>query len=216
VLASFYRWLVQSGLLDTTPIASVRRPSRDETPRQTRLTRHELADWLNTAETAGGSLYAMGCLLLLNGLRVSEVCGIDIDDPAEERWHHTVTIHGKGDKDATVPLAPRTRAAVEQAVDGRDCGPLLRNRWGNRMTRNNVAAAVASLAREAGIARRMTPHTLRHAAITAALNAGAHLRDVQDFARHADRKTTMRCDRNRHSLDRHATYAIAQCIAGSE
>ncbi len=34
----------------------------------------------------------------------------------------------------------------------------------------------------------MTPHTLRHTAITAALNAGAHLRDVQDFARHADPK----------------------------
>ncbi|MFA9432835.1 hypothetical protein [Egicoccus sp. AB-alg2] len=44
----------------------------------------------------------------------------------------------------------------------------------------------------------------------------AHLRDVQDFARHADPKTTMRYDRNRHSLDRHATYAIAQYIAGSE
>jgi site-specific recombinase XerD len=58
VLASFYRWLVQSGLADTTPIAAVRRPSRDETPRQTRL-RHELADWLNTAETAGGAVYAM-------------------------------------------------------------------------------------------------------------------------------------------------------------
>jgi integrase/recombinase XerD len=39
---------------------------------------------------------------------------------------------------------------------------------------------------------------------------------VQDFARHADPKTTMRYDRNRHSLDRHATYAIAQYIAGSE
>ena len=180
VLASFYRWLVQTGMADTTPIAAVRRPSRDETPRQTRLTRHELADWLNAAEQTGGAVYAMACLLLLNGLRVSEVCGIDIDDLAEERWHHTVIIHGKGDKDATIPLAPRARATVEQAVDGRDDGPL------------------------------------RHAAITAALNAGAHLRDVQDFARHADPKTTMRYDRNRHSLDRHATYAIAQYIAGSE
>jgi integrase/recombinase XerD len=158
----------------------------------------------------------MACLLLLIGLRVSEVCGIDIADLDEERWHHTATIHGKGDKDATIPLAPRTRAAVEQAVDGRDDGPLLRNRWGNRMSRNNVAASVAGLACEAGAARRMTPHTLRDAAITAALNAGAHLRDVQDFARHADPKTTMRYDRNRHSLDRHATYAIAPYIAGSE
>lgn len=53
-------------------------------------------------------------------------------------------------------------------MDGRDDGPLLRNRWGNRMSRNNVAAAAARVAREAGDARRMTPHTLRHAAIIAA------------------------------------------------
>ena len=65
----------------------MRRPSRDETPRQTRLTRDELADWLNTAATDGGAVYPMACLLLLNGLRVSEVCGIDIGDLAEERWH---------------------------------------------------------------------------------------------------------------------------------
>ena len=51
---------------------------------------------------------------------------------------------------------------------------------------------------------------------TAAPNAGAHLRDVQDFARHADHKTTMRYHRNRAGPDRHATYAIAQYIAGSE
>lgn len=62
----------------------------------------------------------------------------------------------------------------------------------------------------------VTPHTLSHAAITAALNAGAHLRDVMAFARHADPITTMRYDRNRHSLDRHATYGMAQYIAGSE
>lgn len=121
-LASFYRWLVQTGQLDTTPIAAVRRPSRDETPRQTRLTRHELADWLNTAETAGGPVYAMACLLLLNGLRVSEVCGVDI---AEERWHHTVTIHGKGVKDATVPSprapVPRSNKPSTAAIPGRCC-----------------------------------------------------------------------------------------------
>ena len=126
VLASFYRWLAQTGLLDTTPIAAVRRPSRDEAPRQTRLTRHELADWLNAAETAGGSMYAMACLLLLNGLRVSEVCGIDIDDLAEERWHHTVIIHGKGDKDATTP--PR-------ATDPR------RSRTSRRQPRRRATAA---------------------------------------------------------------------------
>ena len=59
VLASFSRWLVQTGLLDITPIAAVRRPSRDDAPRQTRLTRHELADWPGAAEQNGGAISAM-------------------------------------------------------------------------------------------------------------------------------------------------------------
>ena len=54
VLASCYRWLVETGQIDTTPIAALRRPSRDETPRQTRLTRHELADWLSAADPCRG------------------------------------------------------------------------------------------------------------------------------------------------------------------
>ena len=51
--------------------------------------------------------------------------------------------------------------------------------------------------------------SLRHSAITAALNAGVPFRDVQDFAVHADPRTTRRYDRSRNNLDRHATYALA-------
>ena len=61
----------------------------------------------------------------------------------------------------------------------------------------------------------MTPHTLRHAFITAALDAGVPLRDVQEAASHADPRTTMRYDRARGSLDRHATYNVAAYIAGA-
>ena len=53
------------------------------------------------------------------------------------------------------------------------------------------------------------PHTLRHAFITAALDAGVPLRDVQEAASHADPRTTMRYDRARTSLDRQATYIVA-------
>ncbi|MDQ1427551.1 MAG: integrase/recombinase XerD [Acidimicrobiaceae bacterium] len=59
------------------------------------------------------------------------------------------------------------------------------------------------------------PHTLRHAFITAALDAGVPLRDVQEAASHADPRTTMRYDRARVSLDRHATYIVAAFIAGA-
>jgi hypothetical protein len=51
--------------------------------------------------------------------------------------------------------------------------------------------------------------------ITAALDAGVPLRDVQEAASHADPRTTMRYDRARGSLDRHATYIVAAYLAGA-
>jgi hypothetical protein len=63
--------------------------------------------------------------------------------------------------------------------------------------------------------KRVGPHTLRHAFITAALDAGVPLRDVQEAASHADPRTTMRYDRARVSLDRHATYIVATFLAGA-
>ena len=70
-------------------------------------------------------------------------------------------------------------------------------------------------ARRAGITKRVGPHTLRHDFITAALDAGVPLRDVQEAASHADPRTTMRYDRARISLDRHATYIVSTFIAGA-
>ena len=70
-------------------------------------------------------------------------------------------------------------------------------------------------ARRAGIGKTVTPHTLRHAFITAALDAGVPLRDVQEAASHADPRTTMRYDRASGSLDRHATYIVAAYVAGA-
>ena len=55
----------------------------------------------------------------------------------------------------------------------------------------------------------------RHAFITAALDAGVPLRDVQEAASHADPRTTMRYDRACGSLDRHATYIVAAYLAGA-
>ena len=66
-----------------------------------------------------------------------------------------------------------------------------------------------------GVNKPTGPHTLRHAFITAALDAGVPLRDVQKAASHADPRTTMRYDRARVSLDRHATYIVAAYLAGA-
>jgi integrase/recombinase XerD len=84
---------------------------------------------------------------------------------------------------------------------------------GRRLDRHGAGRIVRRVARRARITKPVTPRTLRHAFITAALDAGVPLRDVQEAAPHADPRTTMRYDRARGSLDRHATYIVSAYIA---
>jgi site-specific recombinase XerD len=67
---------------------------------------------------------------------------------------------------------------------------------------------VGAIARRAGITRPAGLHTLRHAFITAALDVGVPLRDVQEAASHADPRTTARYERARGSPDRHTTHIV--------
>jgi integrase/recombinase XerD len=122
---------------------------------------------------------------------------------ALERGHRTLVITRKGGKVVTIPLAPRTARAIDLAIGERTGGPLFLAADGRRLDRHGAARIVRRVTRRAGIAKHVSPHTLRHAFITAALDAGVPLRDVQEAASHADPRTTMRYDRARTSLDRH-------------
>ena len=154
-------------------------------------------------------------LLAINGLRISEALGADIEALGIERGHRTLTVNRKGGKIATIPLAPRTARAIDLAIGERVEGPIFLGRSGERLDRHTAWRIVRRLARKAGINKAVGPHTLRHAFITAALGAGVPLRDVQEAASHADPRTTMRYDRARVSLDRHATYIVAAFLAGA-
>ena len=79
--------------------------------------------------------------------------------------------------------------------------------------RFQATRAIRRLIRAADMTKHISPHSLRHTAVTLALDAGVPLRDVQDMAGHADPRTTRRYDRARKSLDRHATYALASYLA---
>jgi integrase/recombinase XerD len=115
----------------------------------------------------------------------------------------------------TIPLAPRTARAIDLAIGERTSGPVFLATDGQRLDRHGAGRIVRKAARRAGIAKAVAPHTLRHAFITAALDAGVPLHDVQEAASYADPRTTMRYDRARGSLDRHATYIVAAYIAGA-
>lgn len=214
-LASFYRYCEQEGHVERSPAAHLRRPKVDGESRTLGLDRNELSAFMVQAGIGTQRDHALASLLGLNGLRVSEALNADIDDLGFERGHHVLQIIRKGGKRATVPLAPRTARAVQLYIDGRTAGPIFLGEHGQRMDRHAADRTVKRLARRAGINKRISPHSLRHSFITAALDAGVALRDVQDAASHADPRTTMRYDRARHSLDRHATYVVAAFIAGT-
>ena len=214
-IAGFYRYAVEEGLLENSPGAHVRRPRVDCESHATGLDRNELGAILVAAGLGTAAEHALISLLALNGLRVSEATGANIEALGTERGHRTLTITRKGGKVVTIPLAPRTARAIDLAIGERTEGPIFLAPDGRRLDRHGAARIVGRAARRAGITKPVGPHTLRHAFITAALDAGVPLRDVQDAASHADPRTTIRYDRARASLDRHATYIVAAFVAGA-
>jgi site-specific recombinase XerD len=214
-VAGFYRYAVEEELLDHSPAAHVRRPRLDYESHAVGLDRSELGALLVAAGLGQPAEHALISLLALNGLRVSEATGAGIEALGIERGHRTLVITRKGGKVVTIPLAPRTARAIDLAVGERTEGPIFLAADARRLDRHGAGRIVRRLARRAGITKPVGPHTLRHAFITAALDAGVPLRDVQEAASHADPRTTMRYDRARTSLDRHATYIVAAYVAGA-
>jgi site-specific recombinase XerD len=214
-LSSFYRYAHLEGIVDKNPAANVRRPRVDYESRTLGLDRNELGALLVEAGLGDLRDGALITLLALTGLRISEALNADIDDLSTERGHRTLAIVRKGGKHVTIPIAPRTGRALDLYVGDRTMGPIFLGAEGGRMDRYAADRLVKRLVKRAGINKRISPHSLRHSFITAALDAGVPLRDVQEAASHADPRTTMRYDRARRSLDRHATYVVATFVAGA-
>jgi integrase/recombinase XerD len=214
-IAGFYRYAEEEALIAHSPAIHVRRPRLGYESHATGLDRNELGALLVAAGLSSARDHALVSLLALNGLRVSEAFGADIDALALLRGHRTLSVTRKGGKVVTMPLAPRVARALDLAIGERLEGPIFVDRAGKRLDRHAAGRIVHRVARQAGIAKSVGPHTLRHAFITAALDAGVPLRDVQEAASHADPRTTMRYDRGRQSLDRHATYIVATFVAGA-
>jgi integrase/recombinase XerD len=115
-IAGFYRYAVEEELLEHSPAAHVRRPRVDYESHAAALDRNELGTLLVAAGLGPPSERALISLLALNGLRVSEAAGADIDHLGLERGHRTLTITRKGGKVVTIPLAPRTSQAIDLAA----------------------------------------------------------------------------------------------------
>lgn len=226
-LASFYRYCAAHDLTDRIPTAGVARPAVDPDYTATVGLTREQARVLIAAADADTGPQALRTrvlvrLLLHNALRVDEACAADIADLGADAGHRVLRVTRKGARRARVPLTPAAGVALDAYLEhraaraglsgaGELAGPLLATATGGRLRQAHLWELVRRLARAAGIETwgQLSPHSLRHSAITLALDAGATLRDVQDYAGHKDPRTTRRYDHSRDSLDRNAAYAVA-------
>jgi site-specific recombinase XerD len=121
-VSGFYRYAVEEGLLEHSPAVHVRKPRLDYESHAVGLDRNEVGALLVAAGLAGCTGPRMVSLLCLNGLRVSEAIGADIERLALERGHRTLTINRKGGKVVTIPSrrAPREPSTWPWANAARD------------------------------------------------------------------------------------------------
>src|SRR6516162_2668201 len=155
-IAGFYRYAVEEDLLDHSPAAHVRRPRLDYESHATALDRTELGALLVAAGLGPPAEHALISLLALNGLRVSEATGADIEQLGLERGHRTLTITRKGGKVATIPLAPRTARAIDLATGERSSRPVFLAPDGRRLDRHGAGGSSAG--------SRATPRSPRKSA----------------------------------------------------
>ncbi len=135
------------------------------------------------------------------GARISEVVSLDVDDVSRALADSDVGLRllGKGNKERLVPLGSYARAALDAwlvrgrpllAGRGRGTPALFLNERGERLSRQTAFNRVQAVAKRAGIAADVSPHTLRHSYATHLLDGGADVRVVQELLGHASVTTT--------------------------
>ena len=196
----FYRFLVRDGRITSSPADDLR-PPRAWTVLPRYLTIEDVDALLAQPDTStprGLRDRALIELLYATGMRVSELVTLRPADVNLEASYLTCT--GKGDKQRLVPIGDEAVAWVERYV--RTARPaLLRRRRSPRLfvnargggiglTRVGFWKILKAYARQAGLSRTLSPHTLRHSFATHLLERGADLRAIQMMLGHADLSTT--------------------------
>jgi integrase/recombinase XerD len=198
---SFFGFLAAEALVDQDPTEQLKSPQVGKAlPRA--LTIQEVDELLeqparrNSPEARRDK--AMLELLYATGLRVTELVSLDVADIALESDPVTVRCMGKGERERVLPLHQRPVDELRQyifhvrprLVRNRREPALFVNRRGERLTRQGFWLILKNYAREAGLDRAITPHTLRHTYATHMLSGGMPLRNVQDALGHASISTT--------------------------
>ncbi|MEX2122332.1 MAG: site-specific tyrosine recombinase XerD [Woeseia sp.] len=194
----FFRYIMREGLRPNDPTADIDMPRIGRSLPKT-LTEDEVDALLRapqTEEPLGHRDRAMLELLYATGLRVSEL--ISLKQSQVNFNQGVLRIVGKGDRERLIPLGDEAQRWLKNFIDGprmeilleRQTDYLFPTRRGDRMTRQAFWHIIKRYAQKAGIGKKLSPHSLRHAFATHLLNRGADLRVVQLLLGHSDLSTT--------------------------
>jgi integrase/recombinase XerD len=197
-LKRFYRFLLRQGKIQADPSLNIDTP---KLPRSlpASLTEADVEALLNVPDveqSLGFRDRAMLEVLYASGLRVSELVGLEVAQISLSMG--VIRVTGKGGKERLAPLGEEALEWVIRYIEeirslllrGKTSNALFVTSRGSAMTRQAFWHLIKRYARLAGIAKALSPHTLRHAFATHLLNHGADLRVVQMLLGHADISTT--------------------------
>ena len=147
--------------------------------------------------------FAILQVLYASGLRVSEICSLNLVDLSDE----TIRVKGKGGKERVVPIAKSAVDAVDLYLLNREKEheALFIKKNGKRIDRITIWREIKAYAKKAGINKRISPHVLRHCFATHLLENGADLRIIQEMLGHSHIGTT---DRYTHVSQKHLKHAF--------
>ncbi len=198
---AFTAWLARTGRTPADPGAALASPKAHR-PLPAALKQDEVRLLLDAAAEQAHHDDPVGCrdlavleLLYATGIRVGELCGLDVDDLDDGR--RVVRVLGKGRKERSVPYGAPAATAVDRwrAVRGQLARPgsgpaLFLGARGGRIDPRTVRTVVHRRIADVPGAPDLGPHGLRHTAATHLLEGGADLRSVQELLGHASLATT--------------------------
>ncbi len=202
-LRSFFRYLVQVGILEGNPAEEVRAPKLPK-PLPQVLTKDEAGALMEFPEGLERETLRDRAILetlYSTGARVSELVGMNCEDLA--RSEGVVRVRGKGRKERIIPISRLALDAIDayhaqvgatprtSSGPPSDAGAVFRNNRGGRLTARTVARIVAKYSQHL-VGGAIHPHTLRHSFATHLLDEGADLRAIQEMLGHVSLSTTQK------------------------
>jgi integrase/recombinase XerC len=202
-IKSFYKYLVRQKLLPGSPAKLVKSPKLPKSlPKVLPVDElFAILDMPSQKTVLGLRDRAILEILYGGGLRISELCGLNLLDV--DRSGRIIRVMGKGSKERLCPVNAQAIRALEAYLarrgellavprEGQDAEAVFLNYRGGRLTPRSIGRHLDTYVVQCALQRKVSPHALRHSFATHLLGGGADIRSIQELLGHASLSTTQR------------------------